>query len=110
MKLHAAKSPTQAIRTRLARLQQSTTSRSMARQVADLLPDIEAAIKAGVSYAAISESLVQSGVAVSANTLKVYLYRLRQATAPTAASSALSAPTPRRRAEPVTRAKPAPRK
>lgn len=81
-------SATLAITKRLVALKDSTRWRSMSRQVADVLPAIEEAIASGVSYAAIGEALNQSGVPVSPETLKVYLYRLRKAQRAAAAQAA----------------------
>jgi hypothetical protein len=63
------------------RLLALTTSqdRSIARRMADVLPEIEAALEGGASRAQVIEVLNQEGIAVTPQVFATYIHRLRAA-------------------------------
>jgi hypothetical protein len=72
----------------------TSTERAIVRRMADVLPEIEAAVEAGASRAAIVEALNEEGIAVTVKTFATYLSRLRNQRRRLAPSAAAQAAKP----------------
>lgn len=84
-----------AITKALRDLANDNEARSKAAQFRDLMPDIEAALAAGVSQSKVLETLNKNGLELTANTFRTFLRRARLKTATGKNARSAATPTPR---------------